>query len=79
MTSATAASFGRMSYPLDSAVEDVQLSRADDRADEEIATAEAMRVMSNWSMNDDTQCRSIDIGDSNRYRCTITYSPRADL
>ena len=37
---------------------------------EQFATAEAMRVIPNTN----TTCKSIDVGASSRYQCTITYS-----
>ena len=42
---------------------------------EQFATAEAMRVMPKGATITDTTCRSIDVGFSSRYQCTITYSP----
>ena len=42
---------------------------------EEYATSEAMRVMHKGATIMDTQCKSIDVGASNRYQCTIPYSP----
>ena len=41
-------------------------------ASEQFATAEAMRVGATIT---DTTCKSIDVGFSSRYQCTITYSP----
>ena len=42
---------------------------------EGFATSEAMRVMHQGATIMDTQCKSIDVGASNRYQCTIPYSP----
>ena len=42
---------------------------------EQFATAEAMRVMPKGATITDTTCKSIDVGFSSRYQCTITYSP----
>jgi len=42
---------------------------------EEFATSEAMRVMPKGATIMDTQWKSIDVGASNRYQCTISYSP----
>ena len=42
---------------------------------EQFATAEAMRVIPKGSTIIDTRCKSIDVGASSRYQCTITYSP----
>ena len=42
---------------------------------EEFATAEAMRVIPKGATITDTTCKSIDVGASSRYQCTITYSP----
>ena len=42
---------------------------------EEFATSEVMRVMPKGATIIDTQCKSIDVGASNRYQCTIAYSP----
>ena len=42
---------------------------------EEFATAEAMRVIPKGATITDTRCKSIDVGASSRYQCTITYSP----
>jgi len=45
---------------------------------EQFATAEAMRVVPKGATITGTTCKSIDVGLSSRYQCTITYSPRAD-
>ena len=45
---------------------------------EEFVTSEAMRVMPKGATIMDTQCKSIYVGASNRYQCTIPYSPSAD-
>ena len=42
---------------------------------EEFATAEAMRGVPTGATITDTRCKSIDVGASSRYQCTITYSP----
>ena len=42
---------------------------------EQFATAEAMRVMPKGATITDTTCKSIDVGFSSRYQCTITYTP----
>ena len=42
---------------------------------EQFATAEAMRVVPKGATITDTTCKSIDVGFSSRYQCTITYSP----
>ena len=42
---------------------------------EQFATAEAMRVIPKGATITDTRCKSIDVGASSRYQCTITYSP----
>ena len=42
---------------------------------EQFATAEAMRVVPKGATISDTTCKSIDVGFSSRYQCTITYSP----
>ena len=42
---------------------------------EQFATAEAMRVIPKGATITDTTCKSIDVGFSSRYQCTITYSP----
>ena len=42
---------------------------------EQFATAEAMRVIPKGATITDTHCKSIDVGASSRYQCTITYSP----
>ena len=42
---------------------------------EQFATAEAMRVIPKGATITDTTCKSIDVGASSRYQCTITYSP----
>ena len=34
-----------------------------------------MRVISKGATIIDTHCKSIDVGASSRYQCTITYSP----
>ena len=44
-------------------------------ASEQFATAEAMRVVPKGATITDTTCKSIDVGFSSRYQCTITYSP----
>ena len=44
---------------------------------EQFATAEAMRVMPKGATITDTTCKSIDVGFSSRYQCTITYTPLA--
>ena len=44
-------------------------------ASEQFATAEAMRVMPKGATITDTTCKSIDVGFSSRYQCTITYTP----
>ena len=41
---------------------------------EQFATAEAMRVVPKGATITDTTCKSIDVGFSSRYQCTITYS-----
>jgi hypothetical protein len=41
---------------------------------EEFATAEAMRLVPKGASVTDTSCRSQDVADSTRYRCTVTYS-----
>ena len=41
---------------------------------EEFATAEAMRLVPKGASVTDTSCITKDVGDSSRYRCTITYS-----
>ena len=42
---------------------------------EQLATAEAMRVIPKGATITDTHCKSIDVGASSPYQCTITYSP----
>ena len=42
---------------------------------EQFATAEAMRVVPKGATITDTTCKSIDVGFSSRYQCTIIYSP----
>ena len=42
---------------------------------EQFAKAEAMRVIPKGATIIDTRCKSIDVGASSRYQCTITYSP----
>ena len=42
---------------------------------EQFATAEAMRVIPKRATITNTTCKSIDVGASSRYQCTITYSP----
>ena len=42
---------------------------------EQFATAEAMRVMPKGATITDTTCKSIDVGFSSRYQCTIPYTP----
>ena len=42
---------------------------------EQFATAEAMRVIPKGATFTNTTCKSIDVGASSRYQCTITYSP----
>ena len=42
---------------------------------EQFATAEAMRVVPKGATITGTTCKSIDVGFSSRYQCTITYSP----
>ena len=42
---------------------------------EQFATAEAMRFIPKEATITDTRCKSIDVGASSRYQCTITYSP----
>ena len=43
---------------------------------EQFATAEAMRVIPKGAtITNTTTCKSIDVGASSRYQCTITYSP----
>ena len=42
---------------------------------EQLATAEAMRVIPKGATITDTHCKSTDVGASSRYQCTITYSP----
>ena len=42
---------------------------------EQFATAEAMRLIPKGATITDTSCKSIDVGFSSRYQCTITYSP----
>ena len=42
---------------------------------EQFATAEAIRVIPKGATITDTTCKSIDVGASSRYQCTITYSP----
>jgi len=42
---------------------------------EQFATAEAMRVIPKGATITNTTCKSIDVGASSRYQCTITYSP----
>ena len=39
------------------------------------ATDEAIRVIPKGATITDTTCKSIDVGASSRYQCTITYSP----
>ena len=41
---------------------------------EEFATAEAMRLVPKGASVTDTSCITKDVGDSSRYRCTVTYS-----
>ena len=41
---------------------------------EEFATAEAMRLVPKGAAVTDTSCITKDVGDSSRYRCTVTYS-----
>ena len=41
----------------------------------QFATAEAIRVIPKGATITDTSCKSIDVGASSRYQCTITYSP----
>ena len=41
----------------------------------QFATAEAMRVIPKGATITDIHCKSIDVGASSRYQCTITYSP----
>ena len=42
---------------------------------EQFATAEAMRVIPKGATITNTTCKSIDVGASSRYQCSITYSP----
>ena len=42
---------------------------------EQFATAESMRVIPKGAKITDTTCKSIHVGASSRYQCTITYSP----
>ena len=42
---------------------------------EQFATTEALRVIPKGATITDTTCKSIDVGASSRYQCTITYSP----
>ena len=42
---------------------------------EQFATAEAMRVIPKGATISDTHCKSIDVGASSRYQCTITTTP----
>ena len=42
---------------------------------EQFATSEAMRVIPKGATITITTCKSIDVGASSRYQCTITYSP----
>ena len=42
---------------------------------EQFATAEAMRVIPKGATITNTTCKSIDVGASSHYECTITYSP----
>ena len=42
---------------------------------EQFATAEAMQVIPKGATITNTTCKSIDVGASSRYQCTITYSP----
>ena len=43
---------------------------------EQFATAMAMRVIPKGAtVITNTTCKSIDVGASSRYQCTITYSP----
>ena len=41
---------------------------------EQFATAEAVRVIPKGATITDTHCKSIDVGASSRYQCTIIYS-----
>ena len=41
----------------------------------QFATTEAMRVIPKGATITNTTCKSIDVGASSRYQCTITYSP----
>ena len=41
----------------------------------QFVTAEAIRVIPKGATITDTTCKSIDVGASSRYQCTITYSP----
>jgi len=42
---------------------------------EQFATAEAMRVIPKGATITNTTCKSIDVGASSRYQCSIIYSP----
>ena len=42
---------------------------------EQFATAEAMRVIPKGATITNTTCKSIDVGASSRYQCTITTAP----
>ena len=42
---------------------------------EQFATGEAMRAIPKGATITDTTCKSIDVGFSSRYQCTIIYSP----
>ena len=57
-----------------SAVAGVQRATAQGPS-EQFATAEAMRLIPKGATITDTSCKSIDVGFSSRYQCTITYSP----
>ena len=42
---------------------------------EQFANDEAVRVIPKGATITDRTCKSIDVGASSRYQCTITYSP----
>ena len=49
-------------------------SAAAEGGTEDFATAEALRLVPKGASVTDTSCITKDVGDSSRYRCTVTYS-----
>ena len=42
---------------------------------EQFATAQAMRLMPKGAVINDTTRIGVDVADSSRFKCTLTYSP----